>query len=80
MFLRELGQFFIFFAIYPKGRSRECGSLICWGQGDSPVPTTITMTNQSSSFTICVKSDQFSTLKARISRTEALNHAIFFKA
>ena len=35
---------------------------------------------QSSPFTICVKSDQFSTLKARISRTEALNHAIFFKA
>ena len=35
---------------------------------------------QSSPFTICVKSDQFSTLKARISRTEALNHAIFFNA
>ena len=35
---------------------------------------------QSSPFTICVKSDQFSTLKARISRIEALNHAIFFNA
>ena len=33
-----------------------------------------------SSFTICVKSDQFSTLNARISRTEDLNQGVFFKA
>ena len=36
--------------------------------------------NQSSSFTILVKSDQFSTLNARISRTAALNQFVFFKA
>ena len=40
MFLRELGQFFIFFAIYPKGRSRDSdlfGSLICYYSLNNPV-------------------------------------------